>query len=101
MEQLIVHSYHIKHGQETSSVVGTVSGFIPVRCYGMLQASSKTPFSVLVYTTVMTIHNAWDYGNPKEDMHNYFNKSRTIEIIGLIQEEITLKGFSTINRYQF
>jgi hypothetical protein len=32
------------------------------------------PFSALVYTTIMTIHNAWHYGNPKEDTHNYFNK---------------------------
>jgi hypothetical protein len=28
-------------------------------------------------------------------------KGRTIEIIGFIQEEIILKGFSMINRYQF
>jgi hypothetical protein len=40
----------------------------------MLQASSKMPFSALVYTTIMTIHNAWHYGHLKEDMHNYFNK---------------------------
>jgi len=78
MEQLyiIVHPYHIKHSQETSSVVGTVFGLISVRCHGTLQASSKMPFSVLVYTTTMAIHNAWHYGNPKQDTHNYeyFNK---------------------------
>jgi hypothetical protein len=76
MEQLyiIVHPYHIKHSQETSSVVGTVSGFIPARRHGTLQASSKTPFSALVYTTIMTIYNVWHYGNPKEDTYNYSNK---------------------------
>jgi hypothetical protein len=60
MEKLyiIVCPYHIKHGQDTSSVVGNVSGLIPARCHGTLQASSKMPFSALVYTTIMTIHNA-------------------------------------------